>query len=147
MFCLYCEKRNSNKEIVPFLAVREEFHPRRNQARQKLATLPSSRFKDLASDVYHEIARRYNYVLESEVSSTTINWVSHLIDLICRVPIDLQYLQFRVSTNMNLHPPNPKLVSQQISYLLKEQSMSSRLCLLTRKKSTQQRGISLKIHR
>lgn len=74
-FCLYY-KKSLNAEIVPFLAVREEFHPRRNQARQKLATLPSSRFKDLASDVYHEIARRYNYVLESDVSSTIINWVS-----------------------------------------------------------------------
>jgi protein SPA2 len=44
---------------VPFLPVREEFHPKRNQARQKLATLPASRFEDLSSDVYFELARRY----------------------------------------------------------------------------------------
>lgn len=44
---------------VPFLPVREDFHPKRNQARQKLATLPSSRFEDLSSDVYFELARRY----------------------------------------------------------------------------------------
>jgi len=44
---------------VPFLPVREEFHPKRNQARQKLATLPTSRFEDLSSDVYYELARRY----------------------------------------------------------------------------------------
>jgi len=43
----------------PFLPVREEFHPKRNQARQKLATLPSSRFEDLSSDVYFELVRRY----------------------------------------------------------------------------------------
>lgn len=44
---------------MPFLPVREEFHPKRNQARQKLATLPSTRFEDLSSDVYFELARRY----------------------------------------------------------------------------------------
>ena len=44
---------------VPFLPVREEFHPKRNQARQKLATLPAFRFEDLSSDVYFELARRY----------------------------------------------------------------------------------------
>jgi hypothetical protein len=44
---------------VPFLPVREEFHPKRNQARQKLATLPITRFEDLSSDVYFELARRY----------------------------------------------------------------------------------------
>jgi len=45
--------------LVPFLPVREEFHPKRNQARQKLATLPTTRFEDLSSDVYFELARRY----------------------------------------------------------------------------------------
>lgn len=44
---------------VPFLPVRDDFHPKRNQARQKLATLPTSRFKDLSSDVYYELVRRY----------------------------------------------------------------------------------------
>ncbi|KAL0091279.1 hypothetical protein F4703DRAFT_1732029 [Phycomyces blakesleeanus] len=34
----------------PFLPVRDDFHPRRNQARQKLATLPVPRFQDLVSD-------------------------------------------------------------------------------------------------
>ncbi|WVQ80325.1 hypothetical protein IAT38_002430 [Cryptococcus sp. DSM 104549] len=44
---------------APFLPVREDFHPKRNQARQKLATLPKNRFKDLASDVFYELRRRY----------------------------------------------------------------------------------------
>uniref|UniRef100_V5EZQ6 GIT Spa2 homology (SHD) domain-containing protein n=1 Tax=Kalmanozyma brasiliensis (strain GHG001) TaxID=1365824 RepID=V5EZQ6_KALBG len=49
--------RNGNSQ--PFLAVRDEFHPKRNQARQKLATLPKNRFKDLASDVFFELERRF----------------------------------------------------------------------------------------
>ncbi|KAJ7748519.1 hypothetical protein DFH07DRAFT_962102 [Mycena maculata] len=44
---------------VPFLPVREEFDPRRNQARQKIAALPITRFEDLSSDVYYELGRRY----------------------------------------------------------------------------------------
>ncbi|KAL0956247.1 hypothetical protein HGRIS_002401 [Hohenbuehelia grisea] len=51
--------RRKNENEMPFLPVREEFHPKRNQARQKLATLPTSRFEDLSSDVYFELARRY----------------------------------------------------------------------------------------
>ncbi|OXG89950.1 hypothetical protein C345_06146 [Cryptococcus neoformans A2-102-5] len=46
-------------ETAPFLPVREDFHPKRNQARQKLATLPNNRFKDLASDVFYELRRRF----------------------------------------------------------------------------------------
>ncbi|KAJ7782854.1 hypothetical protein B0H16DRAFT_1494629 [Mycena metata] len=51
--------RRKNEKEVPFLPVREEFHPKRNQARQKLATLPVTRFEDLSSDVYFELGRRY----------------------------------------------------------------------------------------
>src|SRR5579859_7978632 len=43
----------------PFLTPKDNFHPKRNQARQKLATLPPGRFKELASDVLYEIERRY----------------------------------------------------------------------------------------
>ena len=55
-----------NFSLGSFLPVREDFHPRRNQARQKLATLPSSRFRDLASDVYHELSRRYSHIIMTE---------------------------------------------------------------------------------
>lgn len=54
---------NTLVTIGSFLPIRDDFHPRRNQARQKLATLQSTRFKDLASDVYHELKRRYPHVL------------------------------------------------------------------------------------
>lgn len=52
-------KTNTSDNEVPFLPVRDDFHPKRNQARQKLATLPTGRFKDLSSDVYYELGRRY----------------------------------------------------------------------------------------
>ncbi|GAA6032874.1 hypothetical protein JCM8097_000840 [Rhodosporidiobolus ruineniae] len=53
----------------PFLAVRPDFHPKRNQARQKLATLPILRFRDLASDVYYELDRRYPEFAEEDANS------------------------------------------------------------------------------
>ena len=43
----------------PFLRPKTQFHAKRNQARQKLATLPPGRFKELASDVVYEIEKRY----------------------------------------------------------------------------------------
>ncbi|KAI0338375.1 hypothetical protein BDW22DRAFT_709598 [Trametopsis cervina] len=52
-------KTNTLDNEIPFLPVRDDFHPKRNQARQKLATLPTGRFKDLSSDVYFELGRRY----------------------------------------------------------------------------------------
>ncbi|KAG8221360.1 hypothetical protein J3R82DRAFT_1532 [Butyriboletus roseoflavus] len=52
-------KVNTPKNEIPCLPARDEFHPKRNQARQKLATLPTPRFEDLSSDVYFELSRRY----------------------------------------------------------------------------------------
>lgn len=46
--------------LVPFLPIRHDFHPKRNQARRKLATLPTGQFKNLSSDVYREFARRHS---------------------------------------------------------------------------------------
>jgi hypothetical protein len=42
-----------------FLLPKDSFHPKRNQARQKLSTLPSPRFRDLATDVFYELERRF----------------------------------------------------------------------------------------
>ena len=55
---------------VPFLPVRDDFHPKRNQARQKLATLPKTKFKDLSGDVFHELGRRYPEFKEPEVRAS-----------------------------------------------------------------------------
>ncbi|KAL1407089.1 component of the polarisome [Vanrija albida] len=57
--------------VLPFLPVRDDFHPKRNQARQKLATLPKNRFKDLASDVFFELRRRYPEFEEDGGQSVT----------------------------------------------------------------------------
>ncbi|KAI9784358.1 MAG: component of the polarisome [Peltula sp. TS41687] len=43
----------------PFLMPEDNFHPKRNQARQKLSTLPPNRFRDLATDVFFESERRF----------------------------------------------------------------------------------------
>ncbi|KAI9826974.1 MAG: hypothetical protein M1819_007068 [Sarea resinae] len=43
----------------PHLLPKERFHPKRNQARQKLSTLPPPRFRDLATDVFYELERRF----------------------------------------------------------------------------------------
>ncbi|KAG9306595.1 hypothetical protein G9A89_004792 [Geosiphon pyriformis] len=66
-------RRIKDNADVPFLPVRDEFHPKRNQARQKLATLPKNRFKDLASDVYYELDRRFPDFKESEFASIEPN--------------------------------------------------------------------------
>ncbi|SCV68762.1 BQ2448_883 [Microbotryum intermedium] len=71
--------RRSDERADPFLAVRNDFHPKRNQARQKLATLPLQRFKDLASDVYYELDRRYpEFNEDSPPSQQSSSGGSHL---------------------------------------------------------------------
>ncbi|KAL4071264.1 hypothetical protein V8B97DRAFT_1962186 [Scleroderma yunnanense] len=52
-------KTNTDENEIPCLPARDDFHPKRNQARQKLATLPTPRFEDLSSDVFFELSRRY----------------------------------------------------------------------------------------
>lgn len=42
-----------------FLLPEKAFHPKRNQARQRLSSLGHPRFRDLASDVFHELERRF----------------------------------------------------------------------------------------
>lgn len=54
--------------------MRPEFHPKRNQARQKLATLPTSRFRDLGSDVYFELDRRYPEFSEEGETVEPLRW-------------------------------------------------------------------------
>lgn len=48
----------NNASLPKFLASQTNYHPKRNQARQKLAALPPSRFKDLVNDVLFEIDNR-----------------------------------------------------------------------------------------
>ena len=53
------QQMNAPGQIPPYLLPRDSFHPKRNQARQKLATLPPPRFRDLATDVFYELERRF----------------------------------------------------------------------------------------
>lgn len=50
---------NGPGQVPTYLLPKESFHPKRNQARQKLATLPPPRFRDLATDVFYELERRF----------------------------------------------------------------------------------------
>jgi len=50
---------NGPGQVPSYLQPMENFHPKRNQARQKLATLPPPRFRDLATDVFYELERRF----------------------------------------------------------------------------------------
>ena len=52
------QRENGPGGVPPYLLPKDNFHPKRNQARQKLATLPPPRFRDLATDVFYELERR-----------------------------------------------------------------------------------------
>ncbi|KAL9083712.1 MAG: hypothetical protein Q9159_005612 [Coniocarpon cinnabarinum] len=47
------------RDIPRFLLPKKNFHPKRNQARQKLSTLPQKKFRELATDVLFELERRF----------------------------------------------------------------------------------------
>lgn len=51
--------RPPRTDIPSFLPPRSDFHEKRNQARSKLASLQHGRFRDLATDVYCELERRF----------------------------------------------------------------------------------------
>ncbi|PWY91170.1 hypothetical protein BO70DRAFT_392813 [Aspergillus heteromorphus CBS 117.55] len=51
--------RPPRPDVPPFLPPRKDFHEKRNQARKKLASLQHGRFRDLATDVYTELERRF----------------------------------------------------------------------------------------
>lgn len=51
--------RPPRPDVPPFLPPRDDFHEKRNHARQKLASLQHQRFRDLATDVFCELERRF----------------------------------------------------------------------------------------
>lgn len=51
--------RSPLPDVPPCLQPRPEFHEKRNHARQKLASLQHKRFRDLATDVFYELERRF----------------------------------------------------------------------------------------
>lgn len=60
---------NGPGQVPMFLLPKENFHPKRNQARQKLATLPPPRFRDLATDVFYELERRFPRFVGGDIES------------------------------------------------------------------------------
>ena len=52
------ERLQRVRDVPRFLPPKQNFHPKRNQARQKLSTLPIERFRQLATDVFYELERR-----------------------------------------------------------------------------------------
>ncbi|KAL3465493.1 hypothetical protein BJX64DRAFT_55217 [Aspergillus heterothallicus] len=58
--------RPPRPDVPPFLPPRNDFHEKRNQARQKLASLQHQRFRDLAGDVFNELERRFPQFPEKE---------------------------------------------------------------------------------
>ena len=49
---------------VPFLPIRNDLLPKRNQARQKMATLSLIRFQELSCEVMFEIEKRIPRIIE-----------------------------------------------------------------------------------
>ena len=62
--------RQPPNSVPPYLLPKDTFHPKRNQARQKLATLPPSRFRDLATDVFYELERRFPHFAGRRIDRT-----------------------------------------------------------------------------
>ncbi|KAM5355522.1 hypothetical protein ACJ41O_002168 [Fusarium nematophilum] len=54
----------------PFLPPEKTFHPKRNQARQRLSSLGPPRFRDLAADVFHELERRFPRFVGADLPRT-----------------------------------------------------------------------------
>lgn len=50
-----------------FLLPEKTFHPKRNQARQRLSSLGPPRFRDLAADVFHELERRFPQFMGGDI--------------------------------------------------------------------------------
>eukprot|EP00842_Homolaphlyctis_polyrhiza_P000391 jgi/Hompol1/1352/HPOL_005574-RA len=72
--CDEVNRRLMNSADLPFLPVRSDFPQQRNQSRQKMATLPEVRMKEMAWGVYSEIERRFPRIAaEYEARATEEN--------------------------------------------------------------------------
>ncbi|KAJ3025797.1 UNVERIFIED_CONTAM: component of the polarisome [Siphonaria sp. JEL0065] len=57
-------RRKEGPGAPPHLPARQDFHPKRNQTRQKLASLAILNFKKMGCDVYFELERRHPNLLQ-----------------------------------------------------------------------------------
>ncbi|KAJ5550914.1 Spa2 homology (SHD) of GIT [Penicillium sp. DV-2018c] len=58
--------RPPRPDVPPYLPPRDDFHEKRNHARQRLAALHHPRFRDLATDVFCELERRFPHFTSRE---------------------------------------------------------------------------------
>ena len=58
---------NAPNGPAAFLLPEKTFHPKRNQARQRLSSLGPPRFRDLAADVYNELERRFPHFVGRDI--------------------------------------------------------------------------------
>ncbi|KAI8607407.1 hypothetical protein BC830DRAFT_1086973, partial [Chytriomyces sp. MP71] len=56
-------RRKEGRAAPLYLPARQDFHPKRNQTRQKLASLATTNFKRMACDVFFELERRHPNLL------------------------------------------------------------------------------------
>ena len=61
-------KRRQDPRAPPSLPPENTFHPKRNQARQKLSSLSTERFQSLATDVFTELRRRFPHFATDDMS-------------------------------------------------------------------------------
>ncbi|XWW99713.1 hypothetical protein V2A60_007725 [Cordyceps javanica] len=59
--------KNAPNRPPTFLLPEKTFHPKRNQARQRLSSLGHPRFRDLAADVFSELERRFPRFVGGEI--------------------------------------------------------------------------------
>ncbi|KAJ3352754.1 component of the polarisome [Entophlyctis luteolus] len=85
------KRRQADNPDVPFLPPSDLYQPTRNQFRQKLATIPAPKFKELATDILLDLKRRFpqpvsgQRFMQEYVSRTTkvlapdmrITWMEH----------------------------------------------------------------------
>lgn len=60
--------QNAPNRPPAFLLPEKSFHPKRNQARQRLSSLGHPRFRDLAADVFSELERRFPRFVGAQIN-------------------------------------------------------------------------------
>lgn len=62
------QQTSGSDHIPPHLLPKDNSHPKRNQNRQRFATLPPPRYQDLATDVFYELERRFPMFAANSIS-------------------------------------------------------------------------------
>lgn len=65
------DRARRGQDVPRYLLPKNTFHPKRNQARQKLSTLHPDRFRQLATDVFFELERRLPLLAGSDIDRGT----------------------------------------------------------------------------